>query len=115
MAYIVIVDSHAEFRQQLLWGLEEAGHRAAAVATVSEAASLLQGELPDLLATDAVLIDGSSTSLTKQAEAAGAKILMMTGSPDRIIEFDGAGQPHLSKPFSSDAFLQRVGEILAEC
>ena len=114
MAYIVIVDSHAEFCQQLLRGLEEAGHRATAVATVSEAASLLQGGVPDLLAADAVLIDGSSTSLTKQAEAAGAKILMMTGSPDRIIEFDGAGQPSLSKPFSPEASLQRVGEILAE-
>lgn len=114
MAYIVIVDSHVEFCAQLLRGLEEVGHRATAVATVSEAASLLEGEVPDLLATDAVLIDGSSASLTKQAEAAGAKILMMTGSPDRIIEFDGAGQPYLAKPFSSDAFLQRVGEILAE-
>jgi hypothetical protein len=40
--------------------------------------SLLQGGVPDLVAADAVLIDGSSTSLTKQAEAAGAKILMMT-------------------------------------
>jgi hypothetical protein len=44
---------------------------------------MLQTEVPDLLATDAVLTDGSSTSLAKQAEAAGAKILMMTGSPDR--------------------------------
>jgi len=43
MAYIVIVDSHAEFCQQLIRGLEEAGHRATAVATLSEAASLLQG------------------------------------------------------------------------
>jgi DNA-binding response OmpR family regulator len=75
MAYIVIVDSHPEFCQQLLRGLEEVGHRATAVATVSEAASLLQGGVPDLLAADAVLIDGSSTSLTKQAEAAGAKYL----------------------------------------
>ena len=113
MAYIVIVDSHAEFCQQLLRGLEEAGHRATAVATVSEAASLLQDQVPELLATDTVLIDGSSTSLTKQAEAAGAKILMITGSPDRIIEFDGAGQPYLSKPFSAEAFRQRVEEILA--
>jgi ActR/RegA family two-component response regulator len=59
--YIVIVDSHAEFCQQLLRGLEEAGHRATAVATVSEAASLIQGRVPDRLAADAVLIDGSST------------------------------------------------------
>ena len=74
-------------------------HRAAAVATVSEAANILQTEVPDLLATDAVLTDGSSASLTNQARTAGAKILMMTGNPDRILEYDGAGQRYLSKPF----------------
>jgi hypothetical protein len=46
-----------------------------------------------MLATDVVLIDGSSAGLVKQAEAAGTKTLMMTGNPDRIVEFDGAGQP----------------------
>jgi DNA-binding response OmpR family regulator len=38
---------------------------------------------------------------------------MMTGSSDRIVEFDGAGQPYLSKPFVPEVFLQRVEEILA--
>src|SRR5215472_13031758 len=90
MAYVLIVDSQAGVRQQLVKLLEQAGHRATAVATVSEATSLLQAEVPDLLATDVVLSDGSSTSLTQQAEAAGAKTLMMTGNPDRIVEFDAA-------------------------
>jgi two-component system, OmpR family, response regulator len=112
MAYVLIVDSHAEFRQELVRLLEQAGHRAAAVATVSEAANMLQTEVPDLLATDAVLTDGSSASLTNQARIAGAEILMMTGNPDRIIQYDGAGQPYLSKPFPPDAFLQRVGEMV---
>jgi DNA-binding response OmpR family regulator len=114
MAYILIVDSQVEFRQQLVRLLEQAGYRATAVALVSEATSLLQAEVPDLLATDVVLSDGSSTSLAQQAELAGAKTLMMTGNPDRIIEFDGAGQPYLSKPFRPEAFLERVQEILAE-
>jgi DNA-binding response OmpR family regulator len=113
MAYILIVDSQVEFRQQLVRLLEQAGHRATAVASVSEATSLLQTEVPDLLATDVVLTDGSSTSLVHQAEAAGAKTLMMTGNPDRIIEFDGAGQPYLSKPFLPDLFVQRVREMLS--
>ena len=113
MAYILIVDSQVEFRQQLVRLLEQAGHRATAVALVSEATSLLQSEVPDLLATDVVLTDGSSTSLVQQAEAAGAKTLMMTGNPDRIIEFDGAGQPYLSKPFLPDLFVQRVREMLS--
>ena len=67
-----------------------------------------------MLATDAVLIDGESGALAKQVEAAGAKTLMMTGSPDRIVEFDGAGQPYLSKPFRPEAFLDRVREISAK-
>jgi DNA-binding response OmpR family regulator len=113
MAYILIVDSQVEFRQQLVRLLEQAGHRATAVASVSEATSLLQTEVPDLLATDVVLTDGSSTSLVQQAEAAGAKTLMMTGNPDRIIEFDGAGQPYLSKPFLPDLFVKRVREMLS--
>jgi hypothetical protein len=58
-----------------------------------------------LLATDAVLIDGSSETLAKQAGVAGAKILIMTGSADRIVELDGAGRPYLSKPFTPEAFL----------
>src|SRR5260370_39933001 len=103
MAYILIVDSHAEFRQQLLRLLEDAGHRATAVATVREAANMLQTEVPDLMATDAVLTDGSSTSLAKQTEAAGAKMLMMTGGPDRIGEVAAADQPDLSKPLSPAA------------
>jgi DNA-binding response OmpR family regulator len=60
-----------------------------------------------------VLIDGSSTSFAKQAEAAGAKVLMITGSPERIVEFDGSGQRYLSKPFLSEAFLRRVQEMLS--
>jgi DNA-binding response OmpR family regulator len=87
--------------------------RATAVASVSEATRLLQTEVPDLLATDVVLTDGSSTSLVQQAEAAGAKTLMMTGNPDRIAEFDGAGQAYLSKPFLPDLFVQRVREMLS--
>jgi len=66
-----------------------------------------------LLAIDAVLADGSSTNLVQQAAATGAKTLMVTGSPDRMIEFDGAGQPYLSKPFPPDVFLKRVRAMLA--
>jgi hypothetical protein len=37
-------------------------------------AGSLQAEVPDVLATDVVLTDGSSTSLVQQAEAAGGSI-----------------------------------------
>jgi DNA-binding response OmpR family regulator len=114
MAYILIVDSQAEFRQQLVLQLEKAGHRAAAVATASAATKLIEDEVPDLLVTDGVLSDGSSTSLVQQAEAADAKILMLTGNPDRIVELDGAGQPYVSKPVAPEAFVQRVRQVLGD-
>jgi DNA-binding response OmpR family regulator len=114
MAYILIVDSQAEFRQQLVLQLEKAGHRAAAVATASAATKLIEDEVPDLLVTDGVLSDGSSTSLVQQAEAADAKILMLTGNPDRIVELDGAGQPYVSKPVGPEAFVQRVRQVLGD-
>ena len=114
MAYILIVDSQAEFCQQLVLQLEKAGHRAAAVATVSAATKLMKDEVPDLLATDGVLSDGSSTSLVQQAETAGAKVLMMTGNPDRIVELDGAGQPYVSQPVAPKAIVQRVRQVLGD-
>jgi hypothetical protein len=43
----------------------------------------------------------------------GAKTLMLTGNPERIREFDGSGQPYLSKPITPELFLQRVQEALA--
>jgi DNA-binding response OmpR family regulator len=108
MAFILIVDTQVDLRGQLVRALEQLAHRAAAVATVSQAAQILAAEPPDLLATDVTLTDGSSTAFIRQAEALGAETLMMTGSPERILEFDGAGQPYLSKPFTVEAFLQRV-------
>ena len=112
MAYIIIVDTQGEFRARLARVLEGAGYRADAVATIAEATSLLQAEAPDLLATDVVLTDGSSTRLVERAETAGVKTLMMTGNPDRILEFGGARQAYLSKPFQPDAFLKKVEESL---
>jgi DNA-binding NtrC family response regulator len=85
MARILIVDTQAEFRHELARLLERAGHRAAAVAIVSEAAGTLKDDVPNLLATNVVLIDGSGVSLAKRAETAGTKVLIITGSPDRIV------------------------------
>ena len=62
MAHVLIVDSHAGVREQLVRLLEQAGHAATAVATVSEAASMLPTLAPDLLATDAAPCRRSSPS-----------------------------------------------------
>jgi DNA-binding response OmpR family regulator len=113
MAHILIVDAQTELCHKLVRLLEQAGHQATAVATISEAANLLNERVPDLLATNVVLTDGSAINLAKQAEAAGTKVPMITGSPDRIMEFDGSGQPYLSKPFPPEGFLRRVHEILS--
>src|SRR5215472_14762180 len=113
MGRILILDSQTALRHQLLQLLEHQGHQAIAVATVSQAASFLEEHVPDLLATNVALPNGSGISLAERAKAAGAKVLMITGSPDRIIEFGEAGQQYLSKPFPPEVFLRRVEEILS--
>jgi hypothetical protein len=62
------------------------------------------GQIPDLLPSNSVLTDRSSTNLVQQAEAAGAKTLMTTADPDRIIDIDAAGQQYFSKPFCPTCF-----------
>jgi len=112
MTYILIVDSQATSRQHLIHLIEQAGHCAEAVSTLAEASSMLEEAVPDLLATDVTLSDGSSAALVQRATELGAKMLMMTGNPDRITEFNGSGQPYLSKPFTPELFVKRVQEIL---
>jgi DNA-binding response OmpR family regulator len=113
MAYILIVDTQTALRQQLVQLIRQAGHRATAIATVAQAAKVLQTILPDLLAADTTLTDGSSAGLVRQAAALGVKTFMMSGNPDLIVEFDNAGQPYLSKPFPPELFVRRAQEILA--
>ena len=113
MAYILIVDSQAASRQHLIHLIEQAGHRAEVVATIAESSRMLDEAVPNLLATDVTLTDGTSAGLVQRATEFGAKTLMMTGNPERITEFDGSGQPYLSKPFTPELFVKRVQEILS--
>jgi DNA-binding response OmpR family regulator len=113
MAYILIVEAQTPLHEQLARLIEERGHHVMVVATLKDASDILTTIAPDILAADATLIDGSSDNLVRQAKDLGAKIIMMTGSPERIIEFDGAGQPYLSKPFPPEALVEKVEEVLA--
>jgi hypothetical protein len=51
MAWILIVEAQINIRHTIASLLEQAGHRAAAVATLAEAAGILAVNVPDLLAT----------------------------------------------------------------
>lgn len=113
MAYILIVDREAAFRQYLIHLIEQAGHRAIAVAKIAEATRILQQITPDMLATDVVVADGSSAGLIRWVTRLGAQTLLMTRSSARMTEFDGAGQAYLQKPFLPQRFVQRVKEMLA--
>lgn len=113
MAYILIIDREAVFRQHLIHLIEQAGHRAIAVATIAEATRILQQITPDMLATDVVVADGSSAGLIRRVTRLGAQTLLMTRSPARMAEFDGAGQAYLQKPFLPQRFVQQVKEMLA--
>ena len=73
MAIVLIVDSQAGVRQQVVRLLAQAGHRATAVATVSEATSLLQLRSPTCWRPMPCWPTAQATNVVQQAEAAGAQ------------------------------------------
>jgi DNA-binding response OmpR family regulator len=113
MDYILIVEIQAPLRQQLVRLIEQRGHCVTAVATVREAFNILRQMVPELLATDVTLTDGSSDSLVHQARSSGAKISMLTGNPERIVQFDVARQPYLSRPFPPRVLADKIEKVLA--
>lgn len=75
---------------------EHIGHLAAVVATITEAAAILVADAPILLATDAVLIDGSSTSLAKQVEA-GSRVSEPVAAPPSVSHKEALSKRYRSR------------------
>jgi two-component system, cell cycle sensor histidine kinase and response regulator CckA len=114
---------HAAGEQVLLVedepAVREYGYQVREASDGGEALELLDrfnGEL-DLIITDVIIpgIDGTELARRASLVKPGVPVLFMSGYTDEDIVRRGlldAGQPFLQKPFTPDALLRRVGELL---
>jgi DNA-binding NtrC family response regulator len=102
MANILLVEDDRQQRRLLEHLVKSMGHQVTAVEGVATATLVLGSRSYDLLLCDVELWDGSGLVVADTADAAGVKVLLMTGhSPGNLDRYD-----YLLKPV-------RAGELVA--
>jgi len=117
---LLVVEDDAQVRQVTVRALERGGYRVLVAASGREAQEAFR-ERPgrvDLLLTDVMMpgMGGHELALALQRERPGLPVLYISGyAPDFLVERRalGEGLPLLQKPFTSEALLARVRELLA--
>jgi two-component system cell cycle sensor histidine kinase/response regulator CckA len=118
-ATILFVEDEAFVREVAGKILRSAGYRVWRARSTEEALVIYKkcGEKIDLLLTDIVLPGASGPVLAKKlrAENPGIRILFTTGYVEKMGNWNGDAQgEYLAKPFSAQALLQRVRQVLDE-
>ena len=116
---VLVVEDEPALRRLVREVLEGAGYRVVEAASPGEAlaASASQRGSIDMLVTDLVLpqMGGDALASRLRAERQVTAVLYMSGYPDRALGHHGViepGTPFLQKPFTPDALLRKVREVL---
>jgi PAS domain S-box-containing protein len=118
---ILLVENELQYLTITTRMLEKAGYSVYALEIPAEAISLFR-TIPDsiqLLITDVAMpeINGRDLASCLQAMNPELKCLFMSGYTDKVIEEHGMlkkGVQFIQKPFSSDALIQKVRQVLDE-
>ena len=113
---ILIVEDEAPIREGLQEKLEAEGFRVAAVETVADGITALEGG-PDLVVLDRRLPDGEGLDVLRHARALGGEmafvVLSARGMPeDRIEGLEDGADDYVTKPFHLRELLARVRAVL---
>jgi PAS domain S-box-containing protein len=113
---ILLVEDAASLRELIAEVLRDAGYTVADFARPDEALAF-PGAPCDLLLTDVVMPAMSGRELAQRVRSghAGVRVLFMSGYTDNAIAQNGildAGADLLQKPFTTDALLRRVRDVL---
>jgi two-component system cell cycle sensor histidine kinase/response regulator CckA len=117
--HVLIVEDEPTVRYMTSRALKEHGYRVLEASDGPEALRLVEqanGDL-DLIITDVIIPGLDGTELARRAASLkpGIPILFMSGYTDDDIVRRGLldpGQPFLQKPFTPDALVRRVAELL---
>ncbi|HZF66760.1 MAG TPA: response regulator transcription factor [Gemmatirosa sp.] len=116
---ILLVDDEPDIVALVAFHLAKTGYRVATASSGAEAVALARRERPSLVVLDLMLPDLSGFEVLEQLRAddatRGVAVLMLTargGEPDRIRGLSLGADDYLTKPFSPQELVLRVGAIL---
>ena len=116
---ILVVDDEADILALVTYHLAKSGYRVSTAATGPEALRAAREERPALVVLDLMLPGMSGFEVLEQMRAdaatSGIAVLMLTArrdEPDRIRGLSIGADDYLTKPFSPQELVLRVGAIL---
>jgi two-component system phosphate regulon response regulator PhoB len=116
---ILVVDDEADIVALVAYHLAKAGYRVSTAANGSEALAMARQERPALVVLDLMLPGLSGYDVLEELRAndatRGIAVLMLTArreEPDRIRGLTLGADDYLTKPFSPQELVLRVGAIL---
>ena len=114
MSRILLVEDDQHVRVLLEHVLFDAGYEVDSAATVAEAASVLDSVSYELLLADGRLPDGTGMALAERAEAAGAKVLIITGYAFQLADEELGRYDFLMKPVRPAELIQAIQRTLGK-
>jgi two-component system phosphate regulon response regulator PhoB len=116
---VLVVDDEADILALVTYHLAKSGYRVSTAATGPEALRAAREERPSLIVLDLMLPGMSGFEVLEQLRAdtatSGIAVLMLTArrdEPDRIRGLSSGADDYLTKPFSPQELVLRVGAIL---
>ena len=116
---VLVVDDEPDIVALVAYHLAKAGYRVSTAATGADALEICRQERPALIVLDLMLPGLSGFDVLEQLRAddatSGVAVLMLTArreEPDRIRGLSLGADDYLTKPFSAQELVLRVGAIL---
>jgi two-component system, OmpR family, phosphate regulon response regulator PhoB len=116
---ILIVDDEPDIVALVVYHLAKAGYKVSSASTGTDALAMAKRDRPSLIVLDLMLPGMSGfdvlAKLREDESTAGIAVLMLTArkeEPDRIRGLELGADDYLTKPFSPQELVLRVGAIL---
>jgi len=117
--HILVVDNEADIAALVADSLAREGHRVSTATSGSEALATAISETPDLVIVDSRLPDLTSVEFVKQLrkrnETRDVRVILLTAGdnePDQVDRLSLGADDYISKPFSPQELVLRVGSVL---
>src|ERR1700726_2110547 len=116
-ARLLVVDDEATILELLSGSLRLAGFEVMTATSGAEAVRAAASGRPDLVLMDVMMPDGDGFEALRRIRSGGAEVpvIFLTARdevPDRVAGFALGGDDYVTKPFSLDELLGRIGAVL---